>query len=229
MTLACISQPSLFPWLGAFEKWAVSATYVHLDHVRFQKGGFLNRFRIAGDTGMAWITLPIEHTGSATRICDIRLHESMSAKRSQLRTLQHHYRKAPHVADATELLGDVLRIRSAFAADYAIKSMTTVGDYLGLREPELLLSSELEVGGAKTDMIIEIMRSVQATKYLFGPGSSGLENHYLNRSKMIAAGLELYCMDYSHHLSRLSILDLIALRGPAATAFIRPCSSRVAE
>ncbi len=59
-----INQPSLFPWIGEFEKLASVSQSISLDSVKYQKSGFLTRCRLVVDGRAHWLTIP---TNSVTR------------------------------------------------------------------------------------------------------------------------------------------------------------------
>ena len=59
-----INQPAYLPWLGYFERIAMSDLHIVLDHVQFEKGSFTNRNKVRTGDDAAWLTVPLATKGS---------------------------------------------------------------------------------------------------------------------------------------------------------------------
>lgn len=214
MTIVTMGQPGLFPWWGTFAKAVACDVVMHLDHVSWQKGGYLNRFRLDGASTSAWCTVPLRRPAMGTPITDVMVelpHDSLNGHVSALR------RCIPHASeDAVALMQRVYGMdpASVSAADLAIASTEHSASYLGL-SPTFLRASRLEPEGRSSQMILGLLRSIDADGYVFGPGRRGIDQHYLDVSLLQRNGIRVGLAAYAPK-PRVSILQDIAIRGEAA-------------
>jgi len=200
-------QPGLFPWFGVFEKIALSDVVVHLDHVAWQKGGHLNRFRLLDGEKAGWCTLRKVRARMGTPIQRLLLHDPLEALDAHSSNLIAFSPSAPHIADALTMLADTYHVRSQFAAVLAIDSIERVSSNLGLRARHVR-SSVLAMSESKSAMILSIARKVGADAYLFGPGRHGLVGHYLDLELLRSNGLRILVAQYSPRPRRTILQDL---------------------
>lgn len=214
-----IGQPGLFPWWGTFAKAAVSDIFIHLDHVSWQKGGYLNRFLLRDGPRREWCTIPLHdaHLGSAINAVELDRPEAMTAR---------------HMARVVRLLGPCLGdeaavnglvsaaygVESARAADVATTSTELVATVSGL-DCAFRRSSELGPVGRSTAMLIDLVKKVGGDAYLFGPGKDGRTQRYLDVALMTRAGLRVGMAHYGSR-ERLSVVhDLWLGQGISPTTF----------
>lgn len=231
MTTVSITQPSMFPWLGQFEKLAQCDIHIILDDVAFQKKGFLHRMRLKSPDGPRWVTVPLANGSSNVSIREVRT-ASVAWLDAACRRIREWYGRAPYCQDAIALLSQYREVLSCGSAVEAAKwSMLAVARYGGLAVPSLCLSSELSVAGAKSERLLALTEAVGGTAYLYGPGTSRVAPHYLQTELFRKRGIGLQRMQYADQpypqlhgafVPRLSVLDCIALCGPDVA---RHCTS----
>lgn len=211
--IATIGQPGLFPWWGTFAKIAAADVVVHLDHVTWQKGGYLNRFCLDTRGARRWSTIPLARARLGTAIMDIRSVHPTEVLRSHVDQLGS-LTDAPYRSEAVEILKRVYSGASPDACETAIASTDAVGSYLGWRG-RAVRSSAFPTAHASTPMLLHLLRQVGATGYLFGAGRSGLANHYLDIEMLQRAGIRVGVARYAP-IPRTSILERIAAHGERA-------------
>jgi len=220
--IVSINQPAYLPWLGYFERIARSDLHVVLDHVQFEKNSFTNRNKVRVKEGTAWLTIPLATKG---RFGDLAIqHLEFAAgdpwRKKHWATLRMNYARAPHFA----------AYAPAYEALYAREwpgFMPFVRAMLEqqLRDLEiatpLVYSSELSVGGTKSELVLNLCRHTAATVYLSG----ALGRDYLDAASFAAAGIEVRYQDYAHPTyaqvwpgfeSHICVLDLLFNHGPAS-------------
>lgn len=93
----CLHQPPFLPWLGIVESFFACKTYVHLDDVQFEDGGFQNRNRIKTAQGPVWLTLPV-HKVAFQMLGEVRVSAAHKPDK-MLRMVELAYRRASHFDD----------------------------------------------------------------------------------------------------------------------------------
>jgi hypothetical protein len=97
--------------------------------------------------------------------------------------------------------------------------------FLDIHTP-MMLSSELNVEGEKTDRLIKLLQAVGGKTYLSGPSADS----YLEKDKFREAGIGLEYKSYDYEPypqlwggfeGAVTVLDLIANCGPDAKKYIR--------
>jgi hypothetical protein len=89
----------------------------------------------------------------------------------------------------------------------------------------IVMSTELSVDGAKSDLVLNLCRAVGATTYLSGPLGRG----YLDEASFAEAGIAVKYHDYTPPIysqafpgfeAGISTLDLLFNEGPASRAIM---------
>lgn len=181
MTVVSIAQPCYLPWLGAFDRMAKSDIHVVLDHVTFEKGSYTNRTRILQPDGRPmWLTIPVEK-GKPIRSTAI-IGDAWRRKHSE----------ALRQCVGTDL-GFLYRPTYRGLLPFLFDSMRPLASWLGVVGPTVR-SSELggDKLGRKSDLVLNICKSVSADVYLSGP----LGSRYLDAPSFKRAGVEIVYHDW---------------------------------
>ncbi len=220
--IVSINQPAYLPWLGYFERIARSDVHVVLDHVQFEKNSFTNRNRVRVKDGAAWLTIPLATKGrfGDLAIRDLEFAAGDPWRRKHWAALRMNYARAPHFAAyapayealyAREWPGFMPFVRAMLAQHLRDLRIAT----------PLVFSSELGVGGAKSELVLNLCRATGATEYLSG----ALGRDYLDEASFAAAGIAVRYQNYGHPAyaqawpgfeSHLAVLDLLFNHGPAS-------------
>jgi len=191
--IVSINQPAYLPWLGYFHRVLRSDLHVVLDHVQFEKNSFTNRNRVRTPQDWTWLSVPVRTKG---RFGELRLHELEIVNerpwaRKHFDTLRFNYRRAGHFAAEADYWGEVYAREWTRLADLQRETTGHTLGALGIDVP-LRSSSELDVGGAKDELVLNLCRAVGASVYLSGP----LGRDYLVPERFADAGIELRYHDY---------------------------------
>jgi hypothetical protein len=227
-----INQPSYIPWLGYFERIAISDKHVVLDHVQFEKNSMVNRNKILLSGREVMLTIPLKTKGKFGNLAinDVEIDISQNWKKKHLATISQSYSKSPFFHDffpniekfyasinEDDLLGEVLK-----------KNIRMFIEYLGI-DTEIIFSSDLGSHGKKSDLILDICKMVEANSYLSGP----FGRDYLDLSAFDEAGINVDFHDYNHPVysqktkefhPNLSVIDLIFNHGSESKCILMGCN-----
>lgn len=222
-----ILQPSYIPWRGYFDLIRRAGVFVFYDDVQYDTRGWRNRNRIKTPRGAQWLTIPVNARGAQTE--HIPIHRIVTASepwaRKHFETLRLFYGAAPHFRDYLPWLERTYAAPPPLLADFTIATTIELAAMLGITGTRFLRSSELGVGGGKTERLVEICRHVGASSYLSGPSAKS----YIEPERFAEAGLELEYIDYHYpeypqlyppYDAQVTILDLLFMTGADAPRYI---------
>lgn len=194
--IVTIHQPEHLPWLGFFNKLSKAELFVILDSVQFEKNYFQNRNRIIGSNGAQYIGIPVNmsgHMSGTIATTEIAIKSNPTWKRKYLNTIKMGYSKHPFFAEVYPILEDAINLDTTYVADINIAIFQKFAEKMGF-QPKYIRSSELDVSGLKSDLILDICKCVNATTYIAGP--SGRD--YLDMESFENANIEVVFNDYHH-------------------------------
>jgi len=222
-------QPTYMPWAGFLNLMAGVDLFIYLDDAQYERATWQNRNRVLVAGQPAWLTVPVLRDFLGAPIHQVRIDDRLPWRRKHAMLLQQAYARhefAIDMRDAVEMLDDMAVTR---LATLNIAILDRLRDRLGIMT-RTLRSSELGIGGVRTDRLIAILAHVGATEYVTPPGS--LE--YLRNDDFVGrAPQRLLVHDFhptpypqcgaASFVSHLSILDVVAHLGwQGARRYIRP-------
>ena len=230
--IVSINQPAYLPWLGYFHRIASSDLHIVLDHVQYEKNGFVNRNKVIGKDGIVWLTVPLLTSG---KFGDLPIHSlefapNQNWQRKHWSTLQNLYRRTRFFdlyATAYEAIYAAEWHSFASMVDAFLKQHL---NDLGINTP-LLRSSEMQVTGKKSDLVLNLCQNAGASVYLSG----ALGRNYLDEESFRANGIHVAYQDYRHPVypqtqpaftAYMCILDLLFNQGPASREVLLQNQSR---
>jgi hypothetical protein len=220
--IVAIHQPNFFPWLGYFNKMAMSETFVVLDHVEGRWWStWLTRNRVLSADQPKWLTLPVDRSGHGpVPVTGVRVQWDNRLAAGTLRVIEANYAKHPHFDEVFDLMRRAYARRPEHIAELNLSVIEELRRRFGL-EHELVRSSDLlrvqpelqHLHG--NDLLVAICRLVGADEYVAGEGCLG----YIDPPAFESAGIEFWFQRYVHpeytqkgtdaFVSRLSVLDAL--------------------
>ncbi len=197
--LVAIHQPNFFPWLGWFAKLARADTMVLLDHVQFPKKGGTptNRVKVLAAPGPVWVTAPIVRAYHGTRaINEMEIDESRPWREKLVSTIEQAYARAPYLAEVQPLLRECVLNPNSMLAEYNDYNIRAIAEAIGLDTTLLVRSSDLNISGDATELLISIVQTVAGTAYLAGGGAGGYQRDELFAER----GVDLVEQNFAHPL-----------------------------
>jgi len=225
--IVSILQPAYLPWLGYFERIYKSDISVMLDHVqieRYTKTSFTNRNKLRNDRKCFWITVPIKYENIKTSINQVRIDNSRDWKKKHLSSFIYNYKKAPFFDNHFEWLKKFYSQNWENLMPMLDYSLEYLISFLKIKT-KIIKSSDINITGNKNLLIINICKSLGATKYISGP----FGKNYLNLDDFKKLKIEVEFQNFLHpkysqiqknFIPNLSIFDLILNHGSRSIEII---------
>ncbi len=222
--LIAIHQPEYFPWLGYLDKARQVEAFVLLDSVQFDRSSLQHRAKVLGPNGALWLTIPFVHK-FPQRIDEVMFADARWASK-HLKSIQAAYGRAPGFKAAFPKIEAVLTRKYERMVDATMATVELLFDAFGVRPPQVVRSSSLEVAGDKADLVLDICRALGATRYLSGRTGAS----YLTETEAPATGVEIHVQSFTpkpyprrtvpdDDAKGLSALDAWLSLGDAATSY----------
>jgi len=160
-----IHQPEHFPYEGFFQKLKLADIFVILDDVKFCKNNFQNRNKIKLLSGkVQWITVPVEKKATRKIIKDVTVSADVIWRKKINQTIFQNLK-----TDISDIyMYDKL-------VDINMSSIKWCMVRMGIETP-IVMASELNVKGHKSELLANIVRAVDGREYISGSGG----RDYLN-------------------------------------------------
>ena len=237
--IVTVHQPHFLPWLGYLHRMAQADLFILLDHVQFERRNYQNRTMIRFDGESRWLTVPVEQRSQKERIDEKRIDNSLHGtprwwSPGHFQTIRQAYREAPFMAEYAPALRRIFETRWERLVELNAALLELLRDAYGIKT-RLVRSSELNVGGAKSQLILNLCRAVGADALLAGLGGS---RDYLDREEFARQGVRIEYQQFEHPQYRqcgdapfikgLSSLDMLLNCGPASGELLQKEKLRVA-
>lgn len=208
-------QPYFFPYIGYFQLIDSVDKFIFYDDVNYIKGGWINRNKILSNNDFSYFTIPIEGLSSFINIKDTKVKKDLPWKIKLLRTIENTYRRAPFFQEIFPIIEIVINSDFDYISQFAIKSITSILEYLGIRK-------EIELSSIKynsdslfgEDRLISICKQNNATDYINPSGGVNLyvKENFLKENinlHFIKNEIISYNQFNSSFISGLSIIDIL--------------------
>lgn len=164
-----IMQPTYIPWVGYFAMMKSVDKFIILDHVQFARRSWQQRNRIILNGKEHLLSLSVKKTDRNTSINNIELSSPYGNFDKHLKTIYQAYSKAPYFNDYFFELEKICE-KAKSLSELNILLIEFIKDKLGIKT-KLVLSSEINVKGTKSELMYNICQSQNATHYLSAIGS----------------------------------------------------------
>jgi len=212
MTVVAIHQPNYIPHPALFDKIRNCDIFVFLDSVQYTKNSFINRNRIKTPKGWTWLTIPV-HASIKSKICEVTIDNSKQWQKHHWKSLMFNYGSSSHFAKSNFIKG-MYEGEWSNLSKFNIALIVLLCHALKIDTPEFVKSSELEVCGKKTRLLLDICKKVGADVYL--SGKSG--KNYLNVNLFEREGIRVqfqkykcpfYKQQFGKFIPNLSVIDML--------------------
>lgn len=195
MKTVSIHQPHYLIWLGLLDKIARSDLYVLLDNVQFSKRGFQHRTQYSTKSGNKYLSLPVKSKGvqcENTKIKDILIADEKKIKKHYT-TLCHRYSKTPGWPLIKDKIDHIYseKHKTLVEINQALLDLTLTCYQVST---PVIRASELKVEGNKSELILSILKNVNANIYLSGNGA----RRYMDHSLFADANITIRYQKFEH-------------------------------
>jgi hypothetical protein len=211
-----IHQPQYIPWLPYFSKIKQSDVFVLLDDVQFQKNGLQNRNYVWSKNGELRLTIPVR-VNLGDHINKVAIADKKVLK-NHWQSIEMSYKRAPYFEEVSAWMKGIYTNDVELLNDIATNFIYETLKYLNINT-QVLLSSNLEKEGVKSDLVLSICKTLGAQRYLTGSGALD----YLIQDDFKNAGIAVVFMEYKQRpynqintdvfIENLSIVDLLFNNG----------------
>ena len=186
-----IHQPEHFPYLGFFQKMEESDLFIILDDVKFKKNNFQNRNRFLNGGGQEeWFTVPVEKKANSKLIKDVLVSEDFGWRKKLIKQMKLNFGYD---------LDNVYE--SEYIKDINMNSIKFCRKRLNITTP-MIFSSDLDISGSKSELLVNLCKEVGATTYLSGKG--GLD--YLDMEIFNGINIKIFESKVDNYYTTLSYL-----------------------
>lgn len=214
-----IMQPTYFPWAGYFSLIDHVDVFVFLDDVQYERGTWQNRNRVLLDGRPHWLTIPARRQFLGQAINQVTIDETNNWRQKHFRLLSEAYAGHPYSREMLDAAHIIMALELTRLAELNIKIITDLSRRLGITT-KLLRSSELDIGGNRTERLIGICERLECDDYISPVGSTD----YLAADRFVEkTSIRLSFNDFvpapypqmnaQSFVSHLSVLDILANLG----------------
>ena len=226
MKVVSINQPAYLPWLGYFQRIAVSDVHIMLDHVQFEKNSFTNRNKIRTREGWQWLSIPLKTKGKfgSLEINTIETDNLQPWAKKHWAALCQNYSKAPFFGMYAPFFEQLYKREWTRLNDLLAEMTSYLLMALGITTP-VRRSSEMEPRGHKDELVLDLCCKLGASHYLSG----ALGRNYLREEIFTAANIRVSYQNYRHpEYSQLysgfepdmAVIDLLFNHGPESLTIL---------
>lgn len=201
--------------------------FVLFDEAQYTRRDWRNRNRFKTPHGVRWLTIPVRVAGRYVQRIDETVVSDRRWAERHWSALRSWYGRAPWFDHYASTFAEIYAgMTEPYLSRINRTFLETIRDLLGVATP-LRWSSQYSSSGRKTDRLITLCQSAQATCYVSGPTARA----YLDEAAMWQAGIELRWMDYSNYPEypqlyppfdpHVSIMDLLFSIGTDARSYLR--------
>lgn len=187
-------QPVYLPWLGLFHKISQADTFVSFDRVQYLPKDWNNRNKVKTANGPVWLSVPVLKKGHRDKgLNEIEIDNRSPWQRKHWRTLENSYGKAPYFAEYRHFFEDVYSREWTHLAELNDHILRWLMAALGIGA-EFTRASDHDFQGAKSELVLDMCRSLRADRYVFG----ALGRDYADVDSFTEAGIEVVFQEYRH-------------------------------
>lgn len=221
-----IIQSNYIPWRGYFDFIDSVDLFVIYDDVKYPVGrSWRNRNQVKTQSGLKWLTVPVKNK-PGLRIEEVIIAQAPKPwQQIHRRLLTDSLKRAPAFKDAVQIWEEGILHGDLTISELNVRLIKLICEYLHITTP-IVMSRDYAVTGTKTERLIRLLKKVGATAYQSGPSARGYLDESLFRENGIC--LEYKTYDYEPYpqlwgefIGTVSVLDLIANTGPAASIFLK--------
>ena len=191
-----IHQPDFLPHLAFFHRLLHADLWIALDHVQFTKGGsdcWTYRDKIKTPDRGKWLVLTVNKCPLHTAINEVTLSRTIDWKTRNLNQIKENYRKAQFFKTVFPYVEALYGCPYEKMVDFNMQSIRMLLELFDI-EIEVCFSSSLNPKAKSNEMLVDLLRKVDARMYLSGIGAKD----YFDRAPFEEARIEVVWQEFKH-------------------------------
>lgn len=224
MTTIAIHQPGYMPWVGYFHKMMSCDTFVFLDDVQYERGGWQNRNKIRTSEGYVWITVPTKSTMGDV-INQVKIDNTKRWMKKHKMAIEVNYSKSNFFKEYWSYFESIYEKKFDLLIDIDMEIIKIFIKLLKI-DTKMIFSSELKITTKNSDRILDICKRLDADVYVSG----ALGTNYLNLDDFERQGISVkfqhvqhpvYQQRFEPFMPNMSALDLFFNEGADSSRIIK--------
>jgi len=191
-----IHQPDFLPYIGFFHRLIHADLFVVLDNVQFVDGtsrSWHNRDKIKTRQGEKWITVGTAKNHSSALINEMMLSEVNNFRKNHLNQFKENYRSACFYSEIMPYMEQLYSFLCESMVEFNMMSIRTLMDLFNINI-ECLYASEIKAEGKGNEIVVDILKKVNAAVYLSGVGAKD----YYEPTLYDEAGIKVVFQEFVH-------------------------------
>jgi len=211
-------QPAYLPWLGLFEKINKADCFIIMDDVQFEKNSFINRNNIKTPQGETLLTVPVLMKGHINKtIRDIEINNTVKWRKKHWMSIYLNYKNTKYFSMFSDFFEDMYNREWNNLNKLLKHQMGYLLNELKI-DTEILELNTFNLTSKKQDLIIDMCKSVNADKFIFGK----LGSEYVDEDLFDTNNIQREYQNYNHptynqvgdnFISNMSVIDLLFNEG----------------
>jgi len=191
--IVSIHQPNYLPYIGFFQKMALSDVFVLLDTVQFSRSSFTQRTRIRTKDSSMWLTIPVEKKEYFKLINETLLPDDRKWLKKHKTSIVANYSKCKCF--------DSYFVNDYYSDSEKYTDLQKFNEYgifylkkkLGIRT-DIVWASELDLRPElrSTELLIDILETLGADTYISGLGGK----KYMDESQFSMKNIGLKYLEF---------------------------------
>lgn len=187
-----IHQPDFLPYLGFFHRLLSSDLFIILDDVQFLRRGWHHRDKIKTPKGDSWITIGVKKSPQTTNINNIILSDD-NWKENHLNLLKQNYNKSQYFNEIYPYIEKLYSKNFKKMIDFNLESIKMLMDLFDIHI-ETRYSSTYNIQTKSNELLVDILKEVNATHYLSGIGAK----EYFNEEPFHNGNIQVIWQEFIH-------------------------------
>lgn len=226
--IVTIHQPDFLPWLGFFNKISKSNTFIVLDHVENNprdSNFWGRRVKIISNKKPYWLAIPLMKHQGIMGVPINQMEVNLSDKsfiKKKIKTINQNYLKTPYFEEIMPIINKYFTFESSKLITNNMKFIQTIFDLLKI-QLKIVYSSTLNCEMNSTELLVELVKKVNGTKYIAGMGAKDYQNDKLFIENSIKTRynefipIEYKQVNTESFIAGLSVIDALMNIGPEKT------------
>ena len=219
-------QPQYMPYLGFFNKISKADVFVFVDNIQFTRKTWQQRTLIKSDNKPIYLTIPVKKHGKFDQLINEVEIIDDGWRKKHWKSICLSYSKTPYFNLYKGALEEFYNKEWFLLNDFCSALLRYLIDSIGIKFKKIYRSSELNITGEKTDLLIDICQKTGCDTYLSGIGSK----NYVEEGKFKEVGLTHIINDYKPiqyaqygrpFIDGMAIIDVMFMYGPKTIDVIK--------
>ncbi len=188
-----ITQSNYIPWKGYFDNIQQADIFVVYDDMQYTRRDWRNRNYIKTPQGLKWITIPVKVSGKYYQKINETVISDQNWVNDHLNQLRQNYNKSACYNETISWIENLYHevLKKEYLTDINTYLLQEICRFLNIKT-RIIDSRQFIMQTDKTDRLVEICKSLNATEYLTGPAAKS----YMDESKFEKENIKLTYFNY---------------------------------